>query len=205
MAASLTTAGLARDAVRIKVIQHSEGEVESQCCRFSVDPELTGYEVLRNLIARAFDLKGDYQTCYLARDDRFPEACWVPLLSDFDLEMAFVKSADPYLLVRVDLMSSNGTWEAVTSMEIPKLTLPDLPKNNYSVKLPGLFKEKMEKTLSAVQKVLSWNEEGEDTARPARPPLTDSEFQQMLNGVGQLAHPKELRLCVYLGAGARLR
>uniref|UniRef100_A0A0P4WA70 Rab-GAP TBC domain-containing protein n=1 Tax=Scylla olivacea TaxID=85551 RepID=A0A0P4WA70_SCYOL len=199
MAASLTTATPSRDAVRIKVIQHSECEVDSQCCRFSVDPELTGYEVLRNLIARAFDLKGDYQTCYLARDDRFPEACWVPLLSDFDLEMAFVKSADPYLLVRVDLMSSNGTWEAVTSMDIPKLSLPDLPKNNYSVKLPGLFKEKMEKTLSAVQKVLSWNEEGEDTVRPARPPLTDSEFQQMLNGVGQLAHPKELRLCVYHG------
>ena len=57
--------------------------------------------------------------------------------------------------------------------------------------------KQMEKTLSAVQKVLSWNEEGEDSIRPARPPLTDSEFQQMLNGVGQLAHPKELRLCVY--------
>lgn len=148
MAASLTTATPSRDAVRIKVIQHSECEVDSQCCRFSVDPELTGYEVLRNLITRAFDLKGDYQTCYLARDDRFPEACWVPLLSDFDLEMAFVKSADPYLLVRVDLMSSNGTWEAVTSMDIPKLSLPDLPKNNYSVKLPGLFKEKVHEVLS---------------------------------------------------------
>lgn len=33
----------------------------------------------------------EFQTCYLARDDRFPEACWVPLLSDFDLEMAFIK------------------------------------------------------------------------------------------------------------------
>ncbi|XP_071527319.1 TBC1 domain family member 25 isoform X2 [Panulirus ornatus] len=200
MATAVTTATPSRDAVRIKVIQHSHCEVDSQCCRFSVDPELTGYEVLRNLIARAFDLKGEFQTCYLARDDRFPEACWVPLLSDFDLEMAFVKSADPYLLVKVELSSSNGTWDAVTNMDIPKLSLPDLPKNNYSAKLPGIFKEKMEKTLSIVQKALSWNEEGDETSfRAPRPPLTDSEFQQMLNRVGQLSNPKELRLCVYLG------
>ncbi|XP_042215317.1 TBC1 domain family member 25-like isoform X2 [Homarus americanus] len=200
MATALTTATPSRDAVRIKVIQHSHCEVDSQCCRFSVDPELTGYEVLRNLIARAFDLKGEFQTCYLARDDRFPEACWVPMSSDFDLEMAFVKSADPYLLVKVELSSSNGTWDAVTNMDIAKLSLPDLPRNNYSAKLPGIFKEKMEKTLSIVQKALSWNEEGDEASfRPIRPPLTDSEFQQMLNRVGQLAHPKELRLCVYLG------
>ncbi|KAG7172769.1 TBC1 domain family member 25-like [Homarus americanus] len=167
MATALTTATPSRDAVRIKVIQHSHCEVDSQCCRFSVDPELTGYEVLRNLIARAFDLKG---------------------------------SADPYLLVKVELSSSNGTWDAVTNMDIAKLSLPDLPRNNYSAKLPGIFKEKMEKTLSIVQKALSWNEEGDEASfRPIRPPLTDSEFQQMLNRVGQLAHPKELRLCVYLG------
>ncbi|XP_047496073.1 TBC1 domain family member 25-like isoform X2 [Penaeus chinensis] len=201
MASPLTTVTPARDAVRIKVIQHSRYEVDSQCCRFSVDPGLTGYEVLRNLIARAFDLKGEFQTCYLARDDRFPEACWVPMLSDFDLEMAFVKSSDPYLLVKVEILSSNGTWDAVTNMDIPKLSLPDLPRNNYSTKLPGLFKEKMEKTLSIVQKALNWNDEAGDEAslRPPRPPLTDSEFQNMLNRVGQLAQPKELRLCVYLG------
>ncbi|XP_064101260.1 LOW QUALITY PROTEIN: TBC1 domain family member 25-like [Macrobrachium nipponense] len=200
MASPLTTGTPSRDAVRIKVIQHSRCEVDSQCCRFSVDPELTSYEVLRNLIARAFDLKGDFQTCYLARDDRFPEACWVPMLSDFDLEMAFVKSADPYLLVKVELTSSNGTWDAVTNIDIPKLSLPDLPRNSYSTKLPGIFKEKMEKTLSIVQKALSWNDEADEASlRPPRPPLMDSEFQKMLDRVGQLSHPKELRLCVYLG------
>lgn len=63
-----------------------------------------------------------------------------------------------------------------------------------------LFQKQMEKTLSIVQKALSWNEEGDETSfRAPRPPLTDSEFQQMLNRVGQLSNPKELRLCVYLG------
>ncbi|KAK7086502.1 hypothetical protein SK128_010462, partial [Halocaridina rubra] len=59
---------------------------------------------------------------------------------------------------------------------------------------------RMEKTLSIVQKALSWNDEGDEASlRPPRPPLTDAEFQKMLDRVGQLSHPKELRLCVYLG------
>ena len=53
------------------------------------------------------------------------------------------RSADPYLLVKVELLPSNGTWDAVTSIDIPKLSLPDLPRNNYSTKLPGIFKEKV--------------------------------------------------------------
>ncbi|RXG53435.1 TBC1 domain family member 25 [Armadillidium vulgare] len=186
---------LKKDAVRIKVIQHSSIEVDSQCCRFSVAPELTNYEVLRNLIVRAFDIKGDFTTYYLARDERFTEACWVPLLSDFDLELAFQRSSDPYLLVKVDLIAtSNGMWD-VSNIDLPKLSLPDIPKNNYSVKLPGIFKEKMEKTISIVQKAFNWNEDESDPL-PPRPPLTDSEFQKMLDTLGTLKDPKELRLRV---------
>lgn len=59
----------------------------------------------------------------------------------------------------------------------------------------------MEKTLSLVQKALNWTEDGndEDSNQPPRPPLTDAEFQQMLNGVGQLSQPEVLRQCVYQG------
>lgn len=41
-----------------------------------------------NLFFYLFILR-DFTTYYLARDERFTEACWVPLLSDFDLELAF--------------------------------------------------------------------------------------------------------------------
>ncbi|KAK4325450.1 hypothetical protein Pmani_003977 [Petrolisthes manimaculis] len=201
MATVPAAAPSSRDAVRIKVIQHSPYEVDSQLCKFCVDPDLTGYPVLRNLITRAFDLKGDFHTCYLARDEKAPEsqAIWVPLLSDFDLEVAFVKASDPYLLVKVEVSgANNGSWDA---MDLTRLSLPDLPRHTYPAKLPGLFKEKMEKTLSLVQKALSWTEDGndEDSSQPPRPPLTDAEFQQMLNRVGQLSQPDHLRQCVYQG------
>ncbi|XP_076031543.1 TBC1 domain family member 25 isoform X2 [Oratosquilla oratoria] len=58
----------------------------------------------------------------------------------------------------------------------------------------------MEKTLSIVQKAFNWMEEtNEDFSRPLRAPLSDSEFHKLLDPVGQVVHPKELRLCVYLG------
>lgn len=56
----------------------------------------------------------------------------------------------------------------------------------------------MEKTISIVQKALNWNEDEGDPL-PPRPPLTDSEFQKMLDTSGTLKDPKELRLRVYLG------
>ena len=56
------------------------------------------------------------------------------------------RSSDPYLLVKVEI-STNGGWDA-TALDLPKFTLPDLPKNNYSAKLPGLFKEKVPSTVT---------------------------------------------------------
>ena len=56
----------------------------------------------------------------------------------------------------------------------------------------------MEKTLSMVQKALNWNED-DLLPQPIRPPLTDSEFQKMLDTLGTLKDSKELRLRVYAG------
>ena len=57
--------------------------------RFSVDPQLTNYEVLRSLLARAFDIHADFLIQYRAEDPAGQEF-YLPLLSDWDLEAAFV-------------------------------------------------------------------------------------------------------------------
>lgn len=43
----------------------------------------------------------EFETSYLARDERLPEAVWLPLLSDFDLELAFTKYAKACLIITV--------------------------------------------------------------------------------------------------------
>ncbi|CAG7825343.1 unnamed protein product, partial [Allacma fusca] len=53
---SITKFPCSQDAIRIQA--QGKGEVQGQCRRFSVDPQLTNFEILRNIIGRAFDLKG---------------------------------------------------------------------------------------------------------------------------------------------------
>lgn len=55
----------------------------------------------------------------------------------------------------------------------------------------------MGKTLSKVQQAFSWSY-GEEI-KPFKPPLSDAEFHDYLNELGQLTRPEELRLRIYHG------
>ena len=59
--------------------------------RFSVDPQLTNYEILRSLLERAFDIHSDFLIQYRQEDPSGQEV-FLHLLSDWDLEAAFVRS-----------------------------------------------------------------------------------------------------------------
>ena len=49
-----------RDAIRVKARFYTKSkENNEEICKFSVDPNLTSYDTLRNLLSRAFDLKDD--------------------------------------------------------------------------------------------------------------------------------------------------
>ena len=73
--------------------------------KFSVDPNLTSYETLRNLLSRAFDLTSasgngdtgsDFRLIYQFSNDQ-----WLPLLSDWDLDAAIISASDPLLVIEV--------------------------------------------------------------------------------------------------------
>ena len=80
---------------------------EFQVRKFSVDPNLTSYETLRNLLSRAFDLTSsttsgngdtgsDFRLIYQFSNDQ-----WLPLLSDWDLDAAIISASDPLLVIEV--------------------------------------------------------------------------------------------------------
>lgn len=49
-----------RDAIRVKARFYTKSKENNEEIRkFSVDPNLTSYDTLRNLLSRAFDLKDD--------------------------------------------------------------------------------------------------------------------------------------------------
>lgn len=70
--------------------QKCEGNQPAEIRKFSVDPQITSFEVLQSILAKAFDLKGDFAICYRAYDITGQEV-YMRLLSDWDLDAAFLK------------------------------------------------------------------------------------------------------------------
>ena len=56
--------------------------------KFSVDPNLTSYDILRSILTRAFDL-GESEADFIIMFSSAGE--WMPLLSDWDLDVAILR------------------------------------------------------------------------------------------------------------------
>ncbi|XP_077496397.1 TBC1 domain family member 25 isoform X3 [Amblyomma americanum] len=192
----------------------SHGPTEHR--KFSLDPQITSFEVLQNLLARAFDIRGEFTVSYLARDDEGGDA-YIGLLSDWDLDAAFLSSSEPCLKLRVEPKpydKSLAEWDVVTPGDMAKAEAT--PKSS----LTGSFFSQMEKTLTRFQKVLNlaslqdsaaeqsiislpWTSSAPPSSQQqqeaARSPLGDREFRACLDGEGRLLKPRELRLAVYQG------
>lgn len=74
----------------IKLLQKCEGKLQPEWRKFSVDPQITSLEVLQSILVKAFDIKSDFTLCYRSTDDYGLEI-HLPLLSDWDLDAAFLK------------------------------------------------------------------------------------------------------------------
>lgn len=194
-----------RGVVRVKV-KKCEGVLPVEFRSFAVDPQITSLEVLQHILIRAFELNGkrNFGISYLSRDRGGVEA-YLSLLSDWDLDAAFVSAAKPYLQLKMDIKPSEDSpvmedWDIISPKDVigsdqllgekRSLTAAALPFTQSLLSQMG-------RTLSRVQQALSWSY-CEDM-KPFKPPLTDAEFHNYLNGQGQLSRPEELRLRIYHG------
>ena len=86
-----------QDAIHVKAYYISSTSKEEVHRKFSVDPNLTTYEVLRTLLSRAFDLKqDDFRLNYFSVDQQT-----LPLLSDWDLDSAIISASYPFLQLEI--------------------------------------------------------------------------------------------------------
>ncbi|CAL1264889.1 unnamed protein product [Larinioides sclopetarius] len=110
-----------REAIRVKV-KKCEGLLAPEYRRFSVDPQITSFEVLQSLLARAFDIKGEFSISYFARDEEGKDT-YLSLLSDWDLDAAFLGSSDPCLQLKVDLKPFEEgleDWDVVAPIDVTR-------------------------------------------------------------------------------------
>ncbi|KAG5836015.1 hypothetical protein ANANG_G00250110 [Anguilla anguilla] len=194
-----------RGVVRVRV-KKSEGMLPTEFRSFAVDPQITSLEVLQHILVRAFELNGKrtFGISYLSRDRGGVEV-YLSLLSDWDLDAAFVSAAKPYLQLKIDIKPSEDSpvledWDIISPKDVISSDL--LPGEKRSLAAAALpftqsLLSQVGRTLSKVQQALSWTY-GEEV-KPFKPPLSDTEFHSYLNGQGQLTRPEELRLRIYHG------
>ncbi|KAK7788562.1 hypothetical protein R5R35_011751 [Gryllus longicercus] len=187
-----------REAIRVKV-KKCEGFLQPEYRKFSVDPQITSFEVLQSLLAKAFDIKGDFTVCYRTFDD-YGQETFLPLLSDWDLDAAFLSASDPYLCLQVDMKpfeESSDEWE-VGPIDVVRTQAPEHKPQN---RLPGIIMNQVERTFNMVQRALNLVEDQQTsiTNQPPRPPLADAEFRKFLDPIGQVVQSRELRTVIYLG------
>lgn len=72
------------------LLQKCEGKLQPELRKFSVDPQITSLEVLQSILVKAFDIKSDFTLSYRSLDD-YGQEIHLPLLSDWDLDAAFLK------------------------------------------------------------------------------------------------------------------
>ncbi|CAG2053891.1 unnamed protein product [Timema podura] len=191
--------GYSREAIRVKVTK-CEGVLQPEHRKFSVDPQITSFEVLQSILAKAFDIKGEFTVCYRTFDD-YGQETYLSLLSDWDLDAAFLSASDPCLGLQVDLKpfeESCDEWDMVGCMDTPRpiSTETKLLQN----RLPGLILNQVERTFNMVQRALNLVEDQPTvSSTPPRSPLTDAEFRRFLDPIGQVVQAKELRTVIYLG------
>uniref|UniRef100_UPI003AABF4DC TBC1 domain family member 25 isoform X1 n=1 Tax=Centroberyx gerrardi TaxID=166262 RepID=UPI003AABF4DC len=218
-----------RGVVRVKV-KKCDGVLPVEFRSFAVDPQITSLEVLQHILIRAFDLNGkrNFGISYLSRD-RSGVEMYLSLLSDWDLDVAFVSAAKPYLQLKMDIKPSEDSpvmedWDIISPKDvIGSEQLPgEKTRSLASAALPftqsllsqvtddlphpvsQLFYPPLTAALSQMGRTLSRVQQAfswsyGEEIKPFKPPLSDAEFHSYLNGQGQLTRPEELRLRIYHG------
>ncbi|KAI3357333.1 hypothetical protein L3Q82_015489, partial [Scortum barcoo] len=149
--------------------------------------------------------KRNFGISYLSRD-RSGAEMYLSLVSDWELDAAFVSAAKPYLQLKMDIKPSEDSpvmedWDIISPKDVigSEQLLADRTRSLASAALPFTqsLLSQVGRTLSRVQQAFSWSY-GEEI-KPFKPPLSDAEFHSYLNGQGQLTRPEELRLRIYHG------
>jgi len=98
-----------KEAIRIKAKRVDRGHDEYR--KFSVDPNITSFEVLQSILCRAFELPpSDMSIAYRTVDIAGLET-WNSLLSDWDLDTAILGCAEHDLYLQVAVMGTGELGE----------------------------------------------------------------------------------------------
>ncbi|XP_069101136.1 uncharacterized protein [Argopecten irradians] len=190
-----------REVIRVKV-KKCEGYLQPEYKKFSLDPQITSYEMLQHILASAFSIKGDFTLSYRTRDDEGQEI-YLSMLSDWDMDAAFQSASDPCLQLKVDLKPFEeglDDWDIIAPVDVPQYKVSNLVERNSILgNLTGTISNQVGRTVSHMQRVMGLRNEDEQRYRPSKSPMTDMEFRNYLDSSGHMIKPEEFRISIYQG------
>ncbi|XP_059169134.1 TBC1 domain family member 25-like [Physella acuta] len=190
-----------KEVIRVKV-KKCDGRMQPEYKKFSIDPQITSFEMLQGILARAFEITSDFTISYLARDSE-GQAVYLSMLSDWDMDAAFQCAADPCLKLKVDLRPFEEEledWDVIAPAEIPHHRITSLlDKNSILGSITGTITQNLGKTVNSVQRAMGLKQAENEVIKPLKPPMSDMEFKNYLDSEGHMIRPNEFRLSVYQG------
>ncbi|OQV23928.1 TBC1 domain family member 25 [Hypsibius exemplaris] len=194
------------DAVKVKIKKCDGPNSTPVYKKFCIDPRITSFEVLRKLLSKAFEIKGEFSISYFTKDDN-NKPSYLSLLSDWDLDAALLScAADPYLRLKVDLQpfeDGYDDWDIICPVDVPeKFGMPHPPPVSPSGQPPKPAAATLStfgRTIELVQKALQMADYEKDENRFTKPPMSDTEYRNFLDSEGRLVRPLEFRRSVFLG------
>ncbi|XP_076448596.1 uncharacterized protein LOC143285229 isoform X2 [Babylonia areolata] len=189
-----------KEVIRIKV-KKCDGMMQPEYKKFSIDPQITSFEMLQGILAKAFDIKSDFTLSYLAKDSEGQEV-YLSMLSDWDMDAAFQCAADPCLKLKVDLKPFDqelDDWDVIAPAEVPQARISSLlDKNSLLGAITSNISSHVGKTMSSMQRAMGLKQ-ADEPYKPLKPPMSDMEFHHYLDSAGFMIKPSEFRLSIYQG------
>lgn len=196
-----------KEVIHVRANKYS-GYFNSDCKRFAVDPHVTTYSDLREILINAFNLTGFFQVSYLCRDDK-GENIYLALHTEWDLDAAFLTSSEPYLILKVEmgLCQDDGYEEAD---EGPDSNDKEEKSSDFlfgfgtstGFQVPRAWSEMAGNAIAKITSGISQNittGQEESDFFPRRTPLGDCELHEYLDDCGRLIKPEDMRLRIYYG------
>lgn len=169
--------------------------------KFSLDPQITSFEMLQHIIASAFSIKGDFTMSYLVRDD-YGKEIYLSMLSDWDMDAAIQSASDPCLQLKVDAKPFEeglDDWDIIAPVDVPRYKMSSLLERNILGTLTGTLSSGMGKTLTHMQRAIGIKVSEDTKYKATKPAMSDQEFRNFLDSAGHMVKPEEFRISIYQG------
>lgn len=196
-----------KEVIHIKVKKYA-GYFNPECKRFAVDPHVTTFSDVQKILIGAFNLDGPFHISYLCRDDA-GESVYLALLTDWDLDAAFLTSSDPYLRLKVDAEPFKEGLSNKTDTSFGDSEYFSSAEKSSSVMASPAFQVPRAWMLSvgnAINKIttgigynLIMEQSEKEDFFPCKSALGDAEYRKFLDFDGRLGRSDDLRLRIYHG------